>query len=80
MAYSIKDPETDRLIRKLAAITGRPILDSIRQAVINEIAREEQKIPLWERLAPLIQEVAALPKTGLAADKDFFDELSGDAS
>ena len=79
MAYSIKDPETDKVIRELAKLKGKPILDSIREACQNEIDRERRKAPLWERLQPLLDEVANAPKTGLKADKQFFDELSGDA-
>ncbi len=79
MAYNIKDPETDRIIRELARLKGKPILDSIREACEHEIEREQRKIPLWARLQPLLDQVAAAPDTGLKADKAFFDELSGDA-
>lgn len=78
MAYSIKDPETDRIIRELARVKGKPILDSIREACENELKRESAKIPLWDRLQPLVRRVASARKTGERADKAFFDELSGD--
>jgi antitoxin VapB len=79
MAYSIKDPETDRIIRELAKAKGKPILDSIREACENELRRERDRVPLWTRLQPLIARVAAAQKTGLRAHKEFFDDLSGDA-
>jgi len=78
MAYSIKDPETDRIIRALAKLKRKPIVDSIREACEAELARERGKIPLWERLQPLVERIARAPKTGLKADKAFFDELWGD--
>jgi antitoxin VapB len=78
MAYNIKDPETDRIIRELAAAKGLPILDAIREACANELRREREKLPLYDRLKPLIERVKSAPKTGLVADKAFFDELSGD--
>jgi antitoxin VapB len=78
MAYSIKDPKTDRVIRELAKLKGKPILDSILEACLNEIDRERRKTPLWDRLQPLLDEIAKAPKTGRKADKRFFDELSGD--
>jgi len=53
VAYSIKDARTDRLIRELARIKGKPIVDSIREACEHELARENEKIPLWERLQTL---------------------------
>ena len=79
MAYYIKDSRTDQLIRELARVKGKPILDSIREACENELQRERRKSTLWDRLRPLVSRVAAAPKTGIKADKAFFDELSGDA-
>jgi antitoxin VapB len=77
MAYHIKDSKTDRIIRELAKVTGKPILNAIRDACESELRREVAKVPLWERLQPVINKVRATPKTGLRADKRFFDELSG---
>ena len=79
MAYNIKDPKTDALIRELARVKGKPILDSIREACENDLQRERRKSPLWDRLLPLVSRIAAVPKSGMKADKAFFDELSGDA-
>lgn len=79
MAYNIKDPKTDEIIRELARVKGKPILDSIREACENELQRERRKSPLWDRLQPLVSRVASAPKTGEKAGKAFFDELSGDA-
>jgi antitoxin VapB len=78
MPYTIKDAEMEKVIRQLAQIKGKPILDSILEACLNEIERERRKVPLWDRLLPLLDRVVA-PKTGLKADKPFFDDLSGDA-
>ncbi|WP_141342379.1 type II toxin-antitoxin system VapB family antitoxin [Bradyrhizobium sp. USDA 3458] len=78
MAYNIKDRETDRIIRELAALKGKPILDCVRQAREHEIQRERLKTPPWDRLQPLLDRIASAPKTGLTADKAFFDDLSGD--
>jgi len=78
MAYHIKDPDTDRIIRELAKVKRKPILDAIRDACEKELRREAAKVPLWDRLQPLIDKVRAAPKTGLRADKDFFDDLSGE--
>jgi antitoxin VapB len=79
MPYHIKDAETDRMIRDLARLKGKPIVECIREACAHEIERERARVSLWERLQPLLDKVAAAPKTGLAADKAFFDDLSGDA-
>jgi antitoxin VapB len=78
MAYHIKDPETDRIIRALAKAKSKPILNAIREACQNELRREAAKVPLWDRLQPLIRKLRAAPKTGLRADKRFFDDLNGE--
>jgi antitoxin VapB len=78
MPYHIKDKDTDRVIRELATIKGKPIVDVIREVCQNELRRERRKTPLAERIKPLQQKIAAAPRTGDVADKDFFDDLSGD--
>ncbi|BDV36353.1 type II toxin-antitoxin system VapB family antitoxin [Methylocystis iwaonis] len=81
MAYSIKDPETDEIIRRLAKAKRKPIVDAIREACLNELERERAKIPLWERLQPLIARVAAHPvreSQTHQTDKEFFDAMWAD--
>ncbi len=43
MAISIKDPETDRLARALAAATGETLTDAIRIALRDRLERESQR-------------------------------------
>ncbi len=43
MAISIKDPETDRLARALAAATGESLTDAIREALRDRLERETQR-------------------------------------
>jgi len=81
MAYSIKDPETDEIIRKLAKAKGKPIVEAIKEACANELERERVKIPLWERLQPLRARVASHPARSEqthASHKEFFDEMWSD--
>ena len=78
MAYHIKDKATDQVIRELAALRGLPIVDAIREACVNEIARQRQAIPLAQRLKPIQEKIAAAARTNSIADKAFFDDLSGD--
>ncbi len=40
MAISLKDPETDRLARAVAALTGESLTDAIRNALADRLARE----------------------------------------
>lgn len=40
MALSIRDPETDRLARELAALTGETMTQAIRTAIAERLERE----------------------------------------
>jgi antitoxin VapB len=78
MAFHVRDPKTDSLVRKLAQRKGVGITDAIREAVERELEREEQGLSLWERSTDIRAEIASWPRTGLKADKAFFDSLSGE--
>lgn len=72
MALHIRDPETDRLVRNLAEMKKLGLTETIKLAVENELKR----LPLRERIRPIQDRIAAYPKTGLTADKEFFDSLN----
>ncbi len=84
MAFHIRDPETDRIVRDLAAKTGATLTDAVRQAAAEKLARVERmqelgdRRPMLERIKDIQERVAAYPETGLKADKAFYDWLSGD--
>jgi len=79
MAFHVKDPATDRAVRRLAKIKGKSLTETIREAVEQEYEREQEKVPFLEKVKAIQEEFAALSKPGgLPADKAFFDELSGD--
>ena len=66
------------LAAKLAADRRTTKTDAVLRALENELARVEGGKSLKERLKPLQERIAAVPRTGLEADKDFYDDLSGD--
>lgn len=84
MAFHIRDPETDRIVRDLASKTGATLTDAVREAAAEKLARVERNLeradkrPLREQVREIQERVAARGKTGLKADKAFFDWLSGD--
>lgn len=78
MAFHVRDPETDTLVRELARKRGVGLTEAIKQAVGAELARDVAKPDRMARLRALQAEIAALPRSGLKADKAFFDDLSGD--
>ena len=66
MALSLKDPETDRLARAVAALTGESLTDAVRTALSERLARENLrrhgKTPgLAARLREIGKHCAALP-------------------
>lgn len=79
MAFHVRDTETDTLVRALARKRGCGLTEAVKQAVAAELRRAEAATPLRARLKALQDDVAALPDTGLDADKAFYDELSGHA-
>ncbi|CAH2394803.1 type II toxin-antitoxin system VapB family antitoxin [Mesorhizobium ventifaucium] len=77
MPLNIRSEEVNTLAEKLAARTRLSKTAAVKLALENELRRAEEAIPLWERLKPLRAKIAAYPDTGLAADRAFFDDLSG---
>jgi len=58
MAISLKDPETDRLAREVAALTGESLTLSIRNALAERLERERLKRGAPLNVAARLEEVA----------------------
>ena len=78
MPLNIRNEQVNQLAEKLAAQKRVNKTEAVRIALENELRRVSEALPLWERLKPLRERIAAYPDSGLAADKAFFDDLSGD--
>lgn len=78
MPLNIRSESVNELAAKLAARKRVNKTEAVRIALENELKRVDDATPLWDRLKPLRARVAAYPDSGLAADKAFFDELSGE--
>jgi antitoxin VapB len=74
MGIFIRDPATDKVIRRLAKKEGKTLTEAVRDAVVKALA-EVDKRPLRERIRALQDRVEARGATGLAADKAFYDSL-----
>ena len=65
MALSLKDKETDRLARAVAALTGETLTDAVRIALAERLARERLRRGEGPRLAEQLMEIgrhcASLP-------------------
>jgi len=78
MPLNIRNEDVNRLAEKLAERKRLNKTEAVQLALENELRRADEAVPLWGRLKPLRQKIAAYPDSGLAADKAFFDNLSGD--
>lgn len=78
MPLNIRDAEVDRLAGQLAALNRTTKTQAVKDALRHELACAQMKQPLWERVKPLRDEIAAYPDSGVIVDKAFFDELSGE--
>jgi len=79
MPLYIKDDVTAGLVGQLATRLRLSKQDAVKRAVQAELARTEApRPPLRERFAALRAAYPLPPPTGDLADKQFFDELSGD--
>ncbi len=78
MTFYVKDPATDKAVRRLAKIKGKTLTDTIREAVEKEYANTKATKSVAEKLDALAERFSKLPRSGLEADKAFFDDLSGD--
>jgi antitoxin VapB len=78
MPFHVRDSETDTLVRELARQRGIGLTEAVKLAVRAELERDARATPMAERIQAIQDEIAAWPRTGLTADKAFFDELSGD--
>lgn len=79
MAFHVRDKTTDTLVRKLADQRGVGLTEAVRLAVEAELGRKSSEVEeRLRRMKAISDEVAKWPRTGLKADKAFFDEMSGD--
>jgi antitoxin VapB len=73
---NIRSEEVNQLAETLASRAGVSKTEAVRIALKNEIARRSRRVPLAERLKPLLDKMDAVPRTGLEADKAFYDSLN----
>ncbi len=66
MALSLKDPETDRLAREVAKLTGESLTEAVRKSLAERLERERLRRGkpakgLAEELNAIAKQCAALP-------------------
>lgn len=81
MALSLKDPETDRLARAIARLTGESLTKTVKVALAERLERERLKRGtrrgIADRLRKLGKSCAALPDVDLRSPDAIigYDEL-----
>ena len=78
MGIYLRNAATEKAVRKLAKLRGTTLTEAIASAVNR--ALEDEKVGEVDDAAvdELIAKVASWPKTGLKADKEFYDSLYED--
>ena len=77
MPFHVRDPETDTLVRELARRRGVGLTEAIKQVVGAELKREPAGSDYLAKVRAIQDRIAQRGRTGLVADKAFFDDLSG---
>ncbi len=75
MAFHVRDPETEAIVRELAAAEGLGITETVKLAA-RERLEVRRKSRFWDDLKAIQDEIASYPDTGLQADKAFYDSLN----
>lgn len=78
MGLNIRSEEVNRLATELAEKRKITKTEAVRLALVNELGRRGEEKSLRERLGPVLERIGTYRRTGLAADKAFFDEINGD--
>ena len=79
MAFHVRDPKTDALVRELADKTKLGITEAVKLAAAEALAsRDQARAEKLAKMRAISAEVASWPRTGLKADKAFFDEMYDD--
>lgn len=72
MALHIRDAKVDRLVRELAESRGLGLTQAVEVAVTNELKKDSVR----EKVRRIQDRLAAMPDSGLKADKAFYDSLN----
>lgn len=76
MPLNIRSDDVNQLAETLAKRMRITKTEAVKLALENELHRQDQQVPLRERLRPIQERIRRRPATGLQADKSFYDDLS----
>jgi antitoxin VapB len=77
MAFHVRDPETDSLVRELALRKGVGLTEAIKLAVSDVLKREADIVQERRRRSQeFLADLDKLPRTNFVPDKAFYDSLN----
>lgn len=76
MPLNIRNEEVNRLAEELAEKRHVTKTEAVKLALVNELQRGQDQKTTRERIKEIQDYVASFPKTGLEADKAFYDSLN----
>ena len=76
MPFHVRDAEADGLVRELARKRGVGLTEAVKIAVRAELTRDDGS-EYMAKVREIQDRIAARGRSGLKADKAFFDDLSG---
>jgi antitoxin VapB len=79
MPLNIRSETVNQLADTLAARLKISKTEAVRLALQAELTELDQKLPLIERVRSIQQDILGRPRTGLEADKAFYDDVTGGA-
>jgi antitoxin VapB len=77
MALSLKDSETDRLARAVAALTGETLTDAVRIALAERLERERLRRGKMPGVAARLRDIGAACAALPDIDTRSMDEILG---
>lgn len=76
MPLNIRSEVVNQLAEALASRLRITKTEAVKLALENELHRQDQRIPLRDRLKPIQDRIRRRPTTGLQADKKLYDDLN----
>ena len=77
MSLTIESEEVEQLAEQLASAARVDTTEAVRMALVNELQRREASLAEFlAHIKPIQDRIAAIPDTGLKADKAFYDSLN----
>jgi antitoxin VapB len=76
MPLNIRNEEVNRSAERLAGIRKVSKTEAVKQALDEALRRENENMPFKERVRMIQERFAKYPRTGLEADKAFYDSLN----